>query len=54
MRVAHRDGHAAELRNLLAELMRVRDAEVPEDLSKETYTWLMPLLPDLLKGVLAA
>ena len=43
-----RAAHTAELRNLLGELMRARDAEVPEDLTPETYAWLRRLLPDLL------
>jgi hypothetical protein len=50
MRAAHADGHAAELRNLLGELMHTRDAEVPEDLAPDTYAWLLPLLPDLLSA----
>ncbi|MFG1761063.1 LysM peptidoglycan-binding domain-containing protein [Micromonospora echinofusca] len=48
MRVAHAEGHTAELRNLLGELMRVREAEVPEDLAPVTYALLRELLPDLL------
>lgn len=50
MRAAHMEGHASELRNLLGELMRVREAEVPEDLSPHTYAWLRPLLPDVLSA----
>ena len=48
MRAAHAEGHTAELRNLLGELMRVREAEVPEDLTPVTYALLRELLPDLL------
>ncbi|WBC05304.1 LysM peptidoglycan-binding domain-containing protein [Micromonospora sp. WMMA1976] len=48
MRAAHSEGHTAELRNLLGELMRVREAEVPEDLTPATYALLRELLPDLL------
>ncbi|MEU8314997.1 LysM peptidoglycan-binding domain-containing protein [Micromonospora sp. NPDC049033] len=48
MRAAHAEGHTAELRNLLGELMRVREAEVPEDLAPVTYALLRELLPDLL------
>ncbi|GGM23787.1 LysM peptidoglycan-binding domain-containing protein [Dactylosporangium sucinum] len=48
MRAAHAEGHTAELRNLLAELIRAREAEVPEDLAPDTYAWLRPLLPGLL------
>ncbi|MEU3455351.1 LysM peptidoglycan-binding domain-containing protein [Micromonospora sp. NPDC006766] len=48
MRAAHAEGHAAELRNLLGELMRAREAEVPEDLTPTTYALLRELLPDLL------
>ncbi len=48
MRAEYVDGHAAELRHLLAELMRARDAEVPEDLQPATYEMLRALLPDVL------
>ncbi|MEV4210173.1 LysM peptidoglycan-binding domain-containing protein [Micromonospora sp. NPDC049662] len=48
MRAAHADGHTAELRNLMGELMRVREAEVPEDLTPVTYALLRELMPDLL------
>jgi hypothetical protein len=50
MRAAHIDGHSAELRNLLGELMHARDAEVPEDLNPDTYAWLTALLPDVLSA----
>ncbi|MFD6757360.1 LysM peptidoglycan-binding domain-containing protein [Micromonospora gifhornensis] len=48
MRAAYIEGHSAELRNLLGELMNSRDAEVPEDLAPTTYAWLLHLLPDVL------
>jgi hypothetical protein len=48
MRAAHTDRHTAELRSLLGQLMAAREAEVPEDLNKDTYAWLRALLPDLL------
>ncbi len=44
----HADGNVAQLRQLLAELMRTRDAEVPEDLQPATYELLRALLPELL------
>lgn len=50
MRAARIEGHTAELRSLLGDLMRTRDAEVPEDLSPETYAWLRPLLPEVLSA----
>ncbi|MEU8284133.1 LysM peptidoglycan-binding domain-containing protein [Micromonospora sp. NPDC048905] len=50
MRAAHAEGHTAELRNLLGELMRAREAEVPEDLAPVTYALLRELLPDLLSA----
>jgi LysM repeat protein len=49
MRAEHVDGHGAQLRRLLGELMRARDAEVPEDLAKNTYAWLRTVLPDVLE-----
>ncbi|WP_081883930.1 LysM peptidoglycan-binding domain-containing protein [Micromonospora parva] len=50
MRAAQTEGHTAELRNLLGELMRTREAEVPEDLTPVTYALLRELLPDLLSA----
>ncbi|MEV4824537.1 LysM peptidoglycan-binding domain-containing protein [Micromonospora sp. NPDC049274] len=50
MRAAHVEGHTAELRNLLGELMRTREAEIPEDLAPVTYALLRQLLPDLLSA----
>ncbi|WP_328849819.1 LysM peptidoglycan-binding domain-containing protein [Micromonospora zamorensis] len=54
MRAAHAEGHTAELRNLLGELMRTREAEVPEDLTPVTYALLRELLPDLLSATSGA
>ncbi|WBC08891.1 LysM peptidoglycan-binding domain-containing protein [Micromonospora sp. WMMA1947] len=54
LRAAHAEGHTAELRNLLGELMRVREAEVPEDLAPVTYALLRELLPDLLAATSGA
>jgi hypothetical protein len=48
MRAEHMDAHNAQLRRLLGELMQARDAEVPEDLSRDTYTWLRTVIPDVL------
>ncbi|BCJ58217.1 hypothetical protein Jiend_16390 [Micromonospora endophytica] len=49
MRVAHADGRAAELRALLDDLVRAREAEVPEDLSPNTYGAINELVANLLK-----
>jgi len=46
----HRDGHEAELRATFAELMRVRDAEVPEDLDPETFQLVLELLPSTVRA----
>ncbi|MFF0659151.1 LysM peptidoglycan-binding domain-containing protein [Micromonospora tulbaghiae] len=54
MRAAHAEGHAAELRNLLGELMRAREAEVPEDLAPTTYALLRELLPAVLAATSAS
>jgi hypothetical protein len=43
MRAEHTDGNTAELRSLLDDLMRVRDAEIPEDLQPTTYALLQRL-----------
>jgi hypothetical protein len=48
MHAEHLDGHTAELRQLLGELIQAREAEVPEDLQPATYRWLRSLAPDLL------
>jgi len=50
MHAEYVDGHTAQLRQLLAELMHARDAEVPEDLQPTTYQRLRSLLPDLLNA----
>lgn len=50
MACQHRDGHGAELRTTFAELMRVRDAEVPEDLDPITFQFVLELLPDLVRA----
>ncbi len=49
MRVASAEGNTAELEHLLGELMRARDAEIPEDLDSETYRLLRELLPDQMR-----
>ncbi|HLT11164.1 MAG TPA: peptidoglycan-binding protein, partial [Micromonosporaceae bacterium] len=46
----HRDGREAELRATFAELMRARDAEVPEDLDPETFRLVLELLPDVVRS----
>jgi hypothetical protein len=48
MRAEHTDGHSSELKQLLGELIHAREAEVPEDLAKNTYAWLRELLPEVL------
>src|SRR5690606_5928061 len=50
MQSHHRDGRAAELRATFAELMRARDAEVPEDLDPETFRLVLELLPDVVRS----
>jgi hypothetical protein len=47
--VAAAEGNTAELDHLLGELMRVRDAEVPEDLDRDTYRLLCDLMPDRIR-----
>ena len=49
LRVAAAEGNTAELDHLLGELMRVRDAEVPEDLDRDTYRLLCDLMPDRIR-----
>jgi hypothetical protein len=49
MRIARTDGRTAELRTLLDDLIRARDAEVPEDLPADTYTAIRTLADDLLR-----
>ena len=46
LRVAAAQGNTAELDELLGELMDSREAEVPEDLDKETYRLLCNLMPE--------
>jgi hypothetical protein len=48
MRSLHLDRRTAELRNLFGELLQAREAEVPEELTPDTYNWLRQLMPDLL------
>ncbi|MBX6749181.1 MAG: LysM peptidoglycan-binding domain-containing protein [Micromonosporaceae bacterium] len=50
MTCQHRDRHEAELRATFAELMRVRDAEVPEDLDPDTFQLVLELLPTLVRA----
>ncbi|MEV2240155.1 peptidoglycan-binding protein [Micromonospora sp. NPDC049891] len=50
MRVARADGRSAELRALLDDLVRTREAEVPEDLSPDTYAAVHELVGDLLRA----
>ncbi len=37
------------MEQLLGDLMRVRDAEVPEDLDRETYRLLCDLMPERIR-----
>ncbi|WP_432976862.1 LysM peptidoglycan-binding domain-containing protein [Dactylosporangium sp. CA-233914] len=50
LRVAAAEGNAAELDHLLEELMTARDAEVPEDLDKETYRLLCDVMPERMRA----
>ncbi|GLH99795.1 LysM peptidoglycan-binding domain-containing protein [Phytohabitans aurantiacus] len=50
LRVAAAEGNTAELEQILGELIRVREAEVPEDLDKETYRLLCDLMPDRMRA----
>jgi hypothetical protein len=50
LRVAAAEGNAAELDQLLGDLMRARDAEVPEDLDRETYRLLCELMPEQMRA----
>jgi hypothetical protein len=47
MRVVDAEGDTAELDQILGELMRARDAEVPD---KETYRMLCDLMPDRMRA----
>ncbi|MEV4212571.1 LysM peptidoglycan-binding domain-containing protein [Micromonospora sp. NPDC049662] len=46
LRVAAAEGNVAELEQILGDLIRVREAEVPEDLDKDTYQLLCELMPE--------
>ena len=50
LRVAAAEGNTAELDQLLGELIRVREAEVPEDLDKATYRLLCDLMPERIRA----
>ncbi|MEV6922972.1 peptidoglycan-binding protein [Dactylosporangium sp. NPDC051485] len=50
LRVAAAEGNAAELDHLLDELMTARDAEIPEDLDKETYRLLCDVMPERMRS----
>jgi hypothetical protein len=50
MRVAAAEGKTAELDEMLGELIRARDAEVPEDLDCDTYRLLCELMPDRMRA----
>jgi hypothetical protein len=50
LRVAAAEGNNAELEQLLGELMEARDAEVPEDLDKDTYRLLCDLMPERMRA----
>src|SRR5690606_15639809 len=49
LRALHRRGHGAQLRTAFGELMRARDAEVPEELDPDTYKVALDVLPDYLR-----
>ncbi|GIF74190.1 LysM peptidoglycan-binding domain-containing protein [Asanoa siamensis] len=46
LRVANAERNIAELEQILGDLIRVREAEVPEDLDKDTYQLLCELMPE--------
>ena len=50
LRVAAAEGNTAELDHILGELMQTREAEVPEDLDKETYRLLCDLMPERMRA----
>ncbi|WP_327009757.1 LysM peptidoglycan-binding domain-containing protein [Dactylosporangium sp. NBC_01737] len=50
LRVAAAEGNFAELDHLLEELMTARDAEIPEDLDKETYRLLCDVMPERMRA----
>ncbi len=50
LRVAAAEGNTAELDQILGDLIRTRDAEVPEDLDKDTYRLLCDLMPERMRA----
>jgi LysM repeat protein len=50
LRVAAAEGNSAQLDQFLGDLMRVREAEVPEDLDKDTYQLLRTLMPERIRA----
>jgi hypothetical protein len=50
LRVAAAKGNAAELDQLLGDLINAREAEVPEDLDRETYRLLCDLMPERIRA----
>jgi nucleoid-associated protein YgaU len=50
LRVAAAEGNKAELDQILGDLIRVREAEVPEDLDKDTYRLLCDLMPERIRA----
>ena len=50
LRALHGAGHTAALRAAFGDLMRIREAEVPEDLDAETYQVALEVLPDVLRA----
>jgi hypothetical protein len=48
LRAEHADGHTDRLRAVLSELMEVRQAEAPEDLSPDTYRLISAWPPNVL------
>jgi nucleoid-associated protein YgaU len=50
LRVAGAEGNTAELDQLLGDLMRAREAEIPEDLDKDTYRLLCDLMPERMRA----
>ena len=47
MLAQHHDGQPDQVRATFAELMGLRDAEVPEDLAPETFQLSIGLMPEL-------
>ncbi|MEV6928468.1 peptidoglycan-binding protein [Dactylosporangium sp. NPDC051485] len=50
LRVAAAEGNSAELDHILEDLITARDAEVPEDLDKETYRLLCDVMPERMRA----